>query len=140
MAELKTRPTKASVSAFLAGIEDPQKRKDARRVASMMRRATGARARMWSNDTVGYGVYEYRYPTGNSGEWMLTGYSPRKQALTVYIMAGFEPFAALMKRLGKFKTGKSCLYIKRLSDVDEGVLEELIASSVKLMRERHTTR
>ncbi len=140
MAELKTRPTKASVSAFLAGIDDPQKRKDARKVAAMMRRATGARARMWGASIVGYGLYEYRYPTGNSGEWMLTGYSPRKQALTIYIMAGFEPFATLMKKLGKFKTGKSCLYIKRLSDVDEGVLEKLIADSVKTMRKRYKTR
>ena len=140
MAELKTRPTKASVSAFLAGIDDPQKRRDARKVATMMRKATGARARMWGSSIVGYGLYEYRYPTGNSGEWMLTGYSPRKQALTIYIMSGFEPFAGLMKKLGKFKTGKSCLYIKRLSDVDEGVLEELIAKSIKLMRERYTTR
>jgi len=140
MAELKTRPTKASVSTFLAGIDDPQKRKDARKVASMMRRATGARARMWGTSIVGYGMYEYRYPTGNSGEWMLTGYSPRKQALTIYIMAGFEPFAALMKKLGKFKTGKSCLYIKRLSDVDESVLEKLIAGSVKVMRKRYKAR
>ncbi|MEM8815381.1 MAG: DUF1801 domain-containing protein [Pseudomonadota bacterium] len=140
MAELKTRPNKTSVSAFVAGIDDAQKRSDARKVASMMRKATGARARMWGASIVGYGVYEYQQRSGQPAEWMLTGYSPRKQALTVYIMPGFEAFAPLMNKLGKYKTGKSCLYIKRLGDVDEAVLEKLIEGSVKLMRKRYKTR
>lgn len=137
MAELKTRPTKASVTAFINEIDDPQKRADAKRVAAMMRRATGARAKMWGASIVGYGSYRYANTAGKDFEWMLTGFSPRKQALTVYIMSGFSSFDALMKRLGTYKTGKSCLYIKRLSDVDEGVLEKLIAQSVKLMETRY---
>ena len=133
MAELKTRPTGASVTAFLAGVDDPAKRRDAKKVGAMMRRATGSRARLWGPSIVGYG----RYQTDNAGEWMLTGYASRKQALTVYIMSGFDSFKALMKKLGKYKTGKSCLYIKRLEDVDTQVLEELIVESVKEMRRRY---
>ncbi len=139
MAELKTRPTGASVTAFVAAIDDPQKRKDVKKIGAMMRRATGSRARLWGPSIVGYGRYHYDYPSGQSGDWMLTGYSPRKQALTVYVMCGFEPFKGLMNKLGKYKTGKSCLYIKRLSDVDEDVLEELISKSVQLMRKRYQT-
>ena len=139
MAENKTRPTKASVSAFLPSIDDPQKRRDAKTIGAMMRRATGKRATLWGSSIVGYGRYQYRYDSGRSGEFMLTGYSPRKQAMTVYIMPGFDAYAALLRRLGKHKTSKSCLYIKRLSDVDEGVLEELITKSVGVMRNRYDT-
>ena len=139
MAELKTRPNQASVAGFLAAIDDPQKRADARKVAAMMRRATGKRARMWGSSIVGYGSYHYKYASGREGEFMLTGYSPRKNALTVYIMPGFSGFKSLMPRLGKYKTGKSCLYIKRLSDVDESVLEKLIDESVKHMRKKYDT-
>jgi hypothetical protein len=137
MAELKTRPTKASVTSFLNSIEDPGKRADAKKVAAMMRRATGARARMWGPSIVGYGTYTYLDSSNKECEWMLTGYSPRKQALTVYIMPGFSGFETLMKKLGKHSTGKSCLYIKRLEDVDQEVLEELIARSVRLMKKKH---
>lgn len=139
MAELKTKPTGASVTAFLAAIDDPQKRKDVRKIGAMMRRATGSRPKLWGTSIVGYGRYHYDNPSGHSGEWMLTGYSPRKQALTVYIMCGFEPFQGVMARLGKYKTGKSCLYIKRLADVDETMLEDLIRKSVQLMRKRYQT-
>ena len=139
MAENKTQPTKASVTEFVNSIEDPQQRADARKVAAMMRRATGKRARMWGSSMVGYGTYHYRYESGREGDFMVTGYAPRKQALTVYIMAGFERFAPLLKKLGKYKTGKSCLYIKRLSDVDEEVLERLINESVAYMRDTYET-
>lgn len=139
MADLKTRPTKASVAAFIDTIEDRQKKSDAKKVAAMMRRATGARARMWGTSIVGYGKYYYTNTAGREFEWMLTGFSPRKTALTVYIMPGFSRFDRLMKKLGKYKTGKSCLYVKRLSDVDEGVLFELISESVKRMRETYRT-
>ena len=88
---------------------------------------------------MGYGTYHYRYESGREGDFMLTGYSPRKQALTVYILAGFDRFGRLMKKLGKYKTGKSCLYIKSLSDVDEKVLEQLIDASVKHMRDNYET-
>ncbi len=140
MAELKTRPTAASVTAFLAAVDDPQKRKDAKTIAAMMRRATGARAKMWGPSIVGYGSYHYVYASGRSGDWLLTGYSPRKQNMTIYLMSGFKDLEPLMKKLGTYKTGKSCLYIKRLSDVDEAVLEQLITRSVALMRERYETR
>lgn len=140
MAELKTRPTRARVTEFLAAIGDPQQRKDAKKVAAMMRRATGKRAKMWGASIVGYGSYHYRYASGREGDFMLTGFSPRKQALTVYVMPGFSGFSKLMEKLGKYKTGKSCLYIKRLADVDEKALEELIVDSVRKMRKRYETK
>ena len=139
MAENKTKATKASVTAFMNAIEDRQKRADARKVAAMMRRATCKRARMWGPSIVGYGTYHYKYQSGREGDFMVAGFSPRKQALTVYIMAGFGRFDALLKKLGKYKTGKSCLYIKRLSDVDEAVLEKLIVESVKYRRKNYET-
>ena len=135
MAGLKTRPNKASVTAFINGIDDKKKKADARKVAAMMRKATGARAKMWGTSIVGFGKYRYSNTAGKDFEWMLTGFSPRKQALTVYIMPGFSRFDVLMKKLGKYKTGKSCLYLKRLSDVDEDVLQELIEGSVNRMRQ-----
>ena len=137
MAENKTKPTKASVTGFMNSIEDPQKRSDARKVAAMMRKATGKRARMWGPSIVGFGTYHYKYDSGREGDFMITGFSPRKQALSVYIMPGFSGFESLMKKLGKYKTGKSCLYIKRLSDVDGTVLGELIRGSVRHMREAY---
>ncbi len=139
MAENKTTKTGASVTEFLKSIENPQMRKDAKRVASMMRRVTGKRAKMWGSSIVGYVTYHYKYDSGREGDFMVTGYSPRKQALTVYIMPGFSKFRPLMKKLGRYKTGKSCLYIKRLSDVDENVLEKLIDGSVRQMREKYET-
>ncbi len=139
MAENKTNKTGASVTEFLRSIDNPQMRADARRVASIMRRVTGKRAKMWGSAIVGYGTYHYKYDSGREGDFMVTGYSPRKQALTVYIMPGFSKFGPLMKKLGKYKTGKSCLYIKRLSDVDEAVLEKLIDGSVRQMRKKYET-
>ena len=139
MAENKTQPTKASVTAFINAIDDPEKRADARKLAAMMRKATGKRAKMWGPSMVGYGSYHYRYASGREGDFMITGFSPRKQALTLYIMPGYGKFDALMKDLGKFKTGKACLYIKRLSDVDEAVLQRLIGESVKYMRKNYDT-
>ncbi len=140
MPELKTQPTRASVTEFVAGIDDRQQRADARRVAAMMRRATGKRAKMWGPSIVGYGSYHYKYASGRDGDFMITGFSPRKQALTVYIMPGLSDFKNLLEKLGKYKTGKSCLYIKRLSDVDEKILEKLIVDSVRVMRKKYATR
>lgn len=139
MATLKTRPGKASVSAFLAAIDDPEQRRDCRRIAAMMRRATGKRATMWGDSIVGYGSYHYTYASGREGDWMLTGYSPRRQNISVYIMSGFDAHAALMKKLGRYKTGRSCLYIKRLADIDEAILEALIQASVDAMRDMYPT-
>lgn len=136
----KTQPTALKVSEFINGIEDRQQRADAKKIAAMMRRATGKRARMWGASIVGYGQYHYKYDSGREGDFMITGFSPRKQALSVYIMPGFDQFDGLMKKLGKYKTGKSCLYLKRLSDVDEKVLEKLITGSVKFMRNKYPTK
>ena len=130
MAENKTKPTSASVTGFINSIDDPQTRADVRKIATMMRRATGKRARMWGNSIVGYGTYHYRYDSGREGDFMLTGFSPRKQALSVYILAGFDRFEPLMQKLGKYKTGKSCLYINRLDYIDMKVLGRLIKESV----------
>lgn len=140
MAENKTKPTKKSVTAFIKDIQDEQMRRDARKVAAMMREATGTRAKMWGASIVGFGEYHYKYASGREGDFMITGFSPRKQALTLYVIPGFRHFEALMGKLGKYKTGKSCLYIRRLSDVDEQVLKRLITASVKYMREHYETK
>ena len=139
MADNKTKVTSASVTEFIKSIDDKQKRGDARKVAGMMRRATGKRAKMWGPSIVGYGTYHYKYDSGREGDFLMTGFSPRKQALTVYVVPGFKHFAPLMSKLGKYKTGKSCLYIKRLTDIDEIILERLIEHSVKYMREHYET-
>jgi hypothetical protein len=139
VADNKTRPTGASVTEFIAAISDPGMRADAKKVAAMMRRATGKRARMWGPSIVGYGSYHYRYASGRAGEFMITGFSPRKRALTIYVMPGFSRFDTLMSKLGSYKTGKSCLYIRRLADVDETVLEQIIAQSVGYMRAHYDT-
>ena len=137
MAENKTKLSNASVAAFLNAIEDKRKRTDARKLAAMMRKATGKRARMWGTSIIGYGSYHYKYDSGREGDAALVGFSPRKQNFAVYIMPGFKPFAALMKRLGKYKTGKCCLYLNKLDDVDDTTLEKLIGDSVKLMKKRY---
>lgn len=137
MAELKTKENKASVAGFLNGIADKQKRADCKAIAKMMREATGKRAKMWGTAIVGYDKYDYKYASGRSGTFMITGFSPRAQNIAVYIMPGFSKFAGLMKKLGKHKTGKSCLYIRRLDDVDEKVLLRLIKESVNEMRRKY---
>lgn len=136
MAEPKTKRTDASVAAFLEAVEDPRRREDARAVLALMKRITGEEPRMWGPSIVGFGSYTYTYASGQTGDWPIAGFSPRKQALTLYLMPGFEKDAALLKRLGKHKTGKSCLYLNRLADVDAGVLEELVRRSVERMRNR----
>lgn len=134
MAAPKTRQNNASVSDFLSSIEDPQRRQDARTVMALMQKITGERPRMWGTSIIGYGSYRYRYASGQEGDWPLTGLSPRKQALTLYIMSGFQGSESLMKKLGKYRTGKACLYVKRLEDVDLETLEQLIAKSVRHKR------
>lgn len=137
MAENKTKPTQKSVTEFINSIENKDQRSDAKKVAAMMRKATGKKAKMWGSSIVGYDRYHYKYDSGREGDFMICGFSPRKQSLTLYVVPGFKPFESLMKKLGKYKTGKSCLYINRLSDVDEKVLEKLITDSVKLMRKKY---
>ena len=131
MAKLKTQKTKAGVSAYIKGIADDARRKDCQTLVRIMKAAVGAAPRMWGSSIVGFGHYHYKYASGRENDWFLAGFSPRKQGLTLYIMAGFDRYDALMSRLGKYKTGKSCLYIKRLADIDVAVLQELITASVK---------
>ena len=133
MAEPKTKETAESVSAFLDKVADKGRREDCLAVADIMRDVTKEEPRMWGSSIVGFGRYRYKYESGREGEWMITGFSPRKGDLTLYIMGGFDLFADVMKRLGKYKTGKSCLYIKKLADVDLDVLKDLVTRSVKKM-------
>jgi hypothetical protein len=137
MAELKTKPTDNSVRDFIAAIENEDRRRDCQAVLEIMQEATGDRPRIWGSGMVGFGSYHYKYASGREGDWFLTGFAPRKNDLTLYIMPGFDRFEALMKKLGKHKTGKSCLYIKRLSDIDPAVLKELVAGSVAYMRQQY---
>jgi hypothetical protein len=134
MAELKTQPNDASVEAFLKAIPDEKKRTDAFAVLELMKRATDEAPVMWGDAIVGFGAYQYCYSSGRVGDWPLAAFSPRKQNLTLYIMSGFDGYDELLARLGKHKTGKACLYINRLSDVDPLVLEELVRQSAEHMR------
>ncbi len=137
MASNKTQPTRLKVSEFINGIEDKRKRADCRELMKLMREITGNRATMWGPSIVGFGKYHYKYASGREGDFFLTGFAPRKQALSIYIISGFKAHAGLMKKLGKFKTGKSCLYVKTLDDIDRAVLKELVTESVAYMRETY---
>ena len=137
MAQNKTQPTKQKVSEFIAAIEDTQKRSDCRELMKLMREATGKRATMWGPGIVGFGKYHYKYASGREGDFFLTGFAPRKQALTMYIVNGFQAHSKLLKQLGKYKTGKSCLYVKKLDDIDREVLAKLVRESVVYMREKY---
>lgn len=140
MAALKTKASTESVSEFLNTVEDVKKRADCRVIAKMMREATGNKARMWGTSIVGFGEYDYEYASGRTGSWPLVGFSPRAQNLALYIMPGFAKFDKLMNRLGTYKTGKSCLYIKSLEDVDLKTLKALIDGSVKHMKRKYSIR
>lgn len=137
MAELKTKLNDGSVEDFLNSVEDEQKKKDSIEVLNIMTQITGDDAKMWGSSIIGFGNYHYKYDSGREGDWFITGFSPRKQALTLYIMAGFSRYDELLQKLGKYKTGKSCLYVKKLEDIDLNVLKELISSSVKYMKEKY---
>src|SRR5688572_21244546 len=131
MAELKTKPTKDSVKEFIAKVPDEQRRKDCKVVAKLMSEVTGAKPELWSTNIVGFGRYRYKYSTGREGEWMVTGFSPRKANLTLYLMGGMQRSPDLLKRLGKHKAGGGCLYIKSLEDIDLTVLRKLVERSVE---------
>ena len=133
MAELKTKPTDENVLDFLNGIADEKRRQDCFSVLELMKQATGAEPKMWGDSIVGFGSYHYKYASGREGDWFLTGFSPRKQNLTLYIMSGFDEYEALLSKLGKHKTSKACLYINKLQDVDAAVLKELVERSVDHM-------
>ncbi len=131
MADPKTRKNDASVEAFLNSVENDRKREDSFALLEMMQEVTGEEPKMWGDSIVGFGEYHYTYASGRGGDWFLVGFAPRKQNLTLYIMAGFDEYEELLGKLGKHSTGKSCLYIKRLDDVDLTALNELIELSVQ---------
>jgi hypothetical protein len=136
MAELKTKPTDASVEAFLQSLPDERKRQDSFAILALLQEVTGESPRLWGSNIIGFGDYHYTYASGRTGDWFVTGFSPRKQNLTLYIIGGFEPHAELLGRLGKHKTGKGCLYINRLQDVDQAVLRALMAAAVDQARQQ----
>ena len=131
MAELKTKPTGESVKDFINKIPDEERRADCFQVAKIMEEITGKKPKMWGPSIVGFGTFHYKYDSGREGDWLVTGFSPRKKDLTLYLMMGFQKHGELMKKLGKHSAAKSCLYIKRLSDVHLPTLKKLIERSVK---------
>lgn len=137
MAENKTKPTNVDVLEFLNAVENDTRRADAFRMLEIMKEITGDEPVMWGPSIIGFGSYHYKYESGREGDMCLTGFSPRKTSLTIYIMPGFDGYTELMSKLGKHKTGKSCLYINKLSDVDEEVLKTLISEEVKYMRAKY---
>ena len=139
MAELKTQQNDASVTAFLESIENRERRSDALALNALMARIAGELGRMWGTSIVGFGQYRYADAKGRIHSWFLTGFSPRKQSTSVYILPGFGGYAELMAQLGKHNTGKGCLYINRLDDVDLSVLETLVAQSIADMRAKYET-
>lgn len=137
--EPKTRETDANVEDFLNSIENPERRADGLRVLEMFNRLTGLEPKMWGPAIVGYGSYEITYSDGRKLDWMMTGFSPRKQNLTLYVVCGSPKQPGLLEKLGKHSTSVSCLYIKRLSDVDEKVLEEIIKDSFQYTKKTNST-
>ncbi|MBT8296829.1 MAG: DUF1801 domain-containing protein [Maribacter sp.] len=129
MTQNKTRPTAVAVTSFLDSVEDEIQRQDSIKLVELMKEITGEDPVMWGPSIIGFGSYHYKYDSGREGDMLLTGFSPRKQNLSLYIMAGFSNYGSLMQKLGKYKTGKSCLYIKRLSEINIDVLKELIKAS-----------
>ena len=134
MSEPKTQPTEASVEDFLAAAEPARRREEGRILCALMQEVMGEAPVMWGPSIVGFGSYHYKYASGREGDAPLIGFSPRKANLALYITSDFDRYGALMDRLGKFTTGKACLYVKRLSDVDEATLRELVRQSVVDMR------
>ena len=137
MAELKTKLNDGSVEKFLNSIEDENKKSDCFEILKMMKQITKEEPKMWGSSIIGFGNYHYKYASGREGDWFITGFSPRKQSLTIYIMPGFKRYDELMSKLGKYKTGKACLYIKQLEDIDVNVFKELIKQSVKYMEDKY---
>jgi hypothetical protein len=135
--DLKTKKTARSVEKFLDSIPDENTRADCYALLNIMKEITRAEPRMWGSSMVGFGSYHYKYESGREGDWFLTGFSPRKQNLTLYIMSGFNEYDELMQKLGTYKTGKSCLYVKRLDDIDSVVLKKLIKKSIAHLKKKY---
>ena len=138
MAENKTKATTADARAFITGVEHDQRREDSMVILELMEKLTQCRPVMWGESIIGFGNYTYKYASGRTGDWFITGFSPRKQSLTLYLMYGFNKVQHLLDKLGKYKTGKGCLYINKLSDVDMEVLEELIMATIEAHQRNRT--
>lgn len=134
MSELKTKRNDGDVRGYLESVTNKRRREDSLVMLELMREIIGEPPEMWGSSIVGFGSYHYKYASGREGDWPVIGFAPRKQSLTLYIMPGFDRYEALMAKLGKYKTGKSCLYINKLDDVNLEVLKALIAESVEYMR------
>ena len=138
MAELKTQVNDSSVVDFINSVEIDQRRTDSLELLKIFAEVTGEQPKMWGNSIVGYGSYHYESErSGQKGDWMMTGFSPRKQSLTIYIMPGFDKYGDIMSDLGKFKTSVSCLYVKKLSDIDETKLRKLIKDAFEYMKSKY---
>lgn len=136
-AENKTKPTKTSVREFISSIEDEQMQKDCKTLAKFMEQLTGQKPVLWGASIIGFGSYHYKYATGREGDSCLTGFSPRKQALSIYTNCYLEENDLLSKSLGKFKNGKSCIYVRKLDDIDLSVLEKILRNSIKKLKEMY---
>lgn len=137
MSANKTRKTDASVKKFLDAVANPARREDAWAVHDLMAEASGEKAAMWGSAIVGFGSYHYKYDSGREGDFLRVGFSPRKQNLVLYIMPGFAAYDELLAKLGKHKTGKSCLYINKLEDVHRPTLRKLVVSSLLAMKKKY---
>ena len=138
MAENKTKETKASVDKFINSIKDENIRTDCFQITSLMKEVIKEKPKMWGANMVGFGNYHCKYKSGREGDFSPTGFSPRKQNLTLYLMSGFDHLEELMEKLGKYKAGKPCLYIKGLNDIDLKILKKMITESVKFMRKTYS--
>lgn len=134
--ELKTKKNNTNVQDFLHSVDHQKRKEDSFVVLKLMEKITGSKPSMWGPSIIGFGSYHYKYTSGREGDWFLSGFSPRKQSLTLYIMSGFKRYEEILGRLGKYKTGKSCLYINKLEDINMGVLEELITESVTFLKSK----
>jgi hypothetical protein len=137
MAEQKTKPTTQSVEIFLDNVADAKIREDCIALVKLMKKITGSQPKMWGSAIIGFGQYHYKYESGHEGDSCLTGFSPRKQNITLYVMPGFTEHPELLEKLGKYKAGKGCLYIKRLVDIEVSVLEKLVRHSVDSLKKKY---
>lgn len=135
----KTQPTKVKPETFISALDHPKRKKDGLVLLEFFNQVTGLKPVMWGPSIIGYGRYHYKYESGREGEFLMTGFSPRKTALTVYIMPGYQDMSDELSRLGKHKTGRSCLYIKKLEDIDMDVLQEIVLNGLEFMRDNYET-
>lgn len=137
MAELKTRHNADDVNAFINAADSERKRDDSFELLRLIKKITGEEPRMWGASIIGFGRYHYKYKSGREGDWFLSGFSPRKQSMTVYLTGGYSGSEDLLKKLGKHKVSVGCLYFKKLEDIDVSILEQLIINSVETLKERY---